>query len=111
MQVSFHNVIAANCEKLEAGNCLLDMNLTPDGNWWKGMLLLVLRDAMEGDLQIGWGKAKGYGTVVFEIEYDGYLYKDWVSILAGITTAKAEQWVKELHEKINLTVQSRGGER
>lgn len=29
----------------------------------KGLLLLLLRDAMEGDLSIGWGKSKGYGAL------------------------------------------------
>jgi CRISPR/Cas system CSM-associated protein Csm3 (group 7 of RAMP superfamily) len=31
--------------------------------WQKGLLVLLLRDAMEGDLKVGWGKSKGYGVL------------------------------------------------
>lgn len=30
--------------------------------WSLALLLMVLRDAFEGDIQLGWGKSKGYGT-------------------------------------------------
>lgn len=33
----------------------------PSGDWRLALLAMVARDAMEGDLVIGWGKARGYG--------------------------------------------------
>lgn len=41
----------------------------PHHHWALGLLLHLLRDALEGDLAIGWGKAKGYGA--FEIRPKG----------------------------------------
>ncbi len=46
-----------------------------ENRWMLGLLLHVLRDAMEGDLAIGWGKAKGYGVIQAEIADT----KDWLS--------------------------------
>lgn len=33
-----------------------------DNDWMTGLLWLVLRDAMESDLSIGWGKSRGFGA-------------------------------------------------
>lgn len=34
--------------------------------WMKMLLLYALRDAMEGDLVLGWGKSRGYGRLTLE---------------------------------------------
>ena len=34
--------------------------------WQKGLLILLARDAAEGDLALGWGKAKGFGRFLLE---------------------------------------------
>jgi CRISPR/Cas system CSM-associated protein Csm3 (group 7 of RAMP superfamily) len=34
--------------------------------WQKGLLTLLARDAAEGDLALGWGKAKGFGRFLLE---------------------------------------------
>ena len=36
----------------------------PDGDWRLALLAMLARDAMEGDLIVGWGKARGYGQGV-----------------------------------------------
>jgi hypothetical protein len=72
---------AAACEKLVAADCLLDRQLLPAGDWWKGMLLLVLLDGMDGEMQIGWGKAKGYGRMKFQLNYDGKFFGDREALL------------------------------
>lgn len=40
-------------------------------DWQRGLLLWVLRDALEGDLVLGWGKGKGYGNLRLRITGDG----------------------------------------
>lgn len=34
------------------------------GDWRLGLLAMVARDALEGDLVLGWGKARGYGQAL-----------------------------------------------
>ena len=99
-----YKVRAAACNKLSASNCLLDRRLTPNGDWWKGMLLLVLLDGMDGDMQIGWGKAKGYGKMDFQLEYDGKTFGERQNVLDEIRDVigqdAAKQWVEALHDQI-----------
>lgn len=99
-----YKVRAAACNKLSASDCLLDRRLTPNGDWWKGMLLLVLLDAVEGDMQLGWGKAKGYGKMVFQLEYDGKTFGQRQDVLDEIGDVigqdAAKQWMEALHDRI-----------
>ncbi|WLE99156.1 MAG: RAMP superfamily CRISPR-associated protein [Candidatus Electrothrix communis] len=99
-----YKVRAAACNKLSASNCLLDRRLTPNGDWWKGMLLLVLLDGMDGDMQIGWGKAKGYGKMNFQLEYGGKTFGERQKVLDEIRDVigqdAAKQWVEALHDQI-----------
>ncbi len=44
-----------------AGRLHVRLDKTPD--WARLLLLYLLRDAEEGDLVIGWGKARGYGKL------------------------------------------------
>lgn len=50
-------------------------------DWQKGLLVLALRDAMEGDLQVGWGKAKGYGAITLnELIYQEQTVNSWTDL-------------------------------
>jgi CRISPR/Cas system CSM-associated protein Csm3 (group 7 of RAMP superfamily) len=105
-----YKVRAADCEKLSTADCLLDRRLLPDGDWWKGMLLLVLLDGMDGDMQIGWGKAKGYGRVRFQLRHgkDGSkLFGDRHTLLKEIGSEAAKQWVEALHDRIKSKIKSK----
>ncbi|WP_446009351.1 RAMP superfamily CRISPR-associated protein [Candidatus Electrothrix sp.] len=105
-----YKVRAAVCEKLSAKGCLIDLRMVPDGDWWKGMLLLVLLDGMDGDMQIGWGKVKGYGRMTFQLEYNGKTFGDRQILLDEIQevigTEAAQQWVEALYNRIA----ARGGQ-
>lgn len=60
-------------------------------DWMKILLLYALRDAMEGDLILGWGKSKGYGRLMLKqetIQWD--LLKQ----------SKAEQWRSALDAEL-----------
>lgn len=55
-------------DALMANACTLRLRVTqlrPLAAWERGLLLHVLRDAMDGDLALGWGKSKGLGR--FEV--------------------------------------------
>lgn len=74
------------------------------GNWWKGLLILVLRDAMEGDLAVGWGKARGYGAIKVALEWNGSRVEDWAEFLAYLKTANlqslVQSWIDALHVEV-----------
>lgn len=99
---------AAACKKLSTEDCLLDRHLLPVGDWWKGMLLLVLLDGMDGDMQIGWGKVKGYGRMAFQLQYNGKIFADRKKLLDEIKevigTETAKKWVEALHDRIQRNV-------
>lgn len=71
-----------------------------DKNWALGLLVMALRDAMEGDMNIGWGKAKGYGAFQLSIN-DKKLGKhsEWPTILAKLKRSMRSS-VEALEEKI-----------
>jgi len=51
------------------GQLLLDKQLDdPDRLWAKQLLLLACKDFEQGDLLLGWGKAKGYGQCELNFE-------------------------------------------
>ncbi len=100
-----YTVRAADCEQLTTGTCIINMQMTPNGDWWKGLLLLVLRDAMEGDLAIGWGKAKGYGKMTFHVRYQEVVCTDWQSLIENLDMILAVGWVESLHNKIETMIQ------
>ena len=103
-----YKVRAAACKKLSTEDCLLDRHLLPAGDWWKGMLLLVLLDGMDGDMQVGWGKAKGYGRMAFQLQYNGKIFADRKKLLDEIKevigTETAKKWVQALHDRIQRNV-------
>lgn len=62
---ALYTVEAATAKRL-SGDIYID-GAKLQGEWWQGLLLLALRDGMEGDFAVGWGKAKGYGAVTVSI--------------------------------------------
>ncbi|MBI1763955.1 MAG: hypothetical protein HYR56_21225 [Acidobacteria bacterium] len=107
---TLHGTISLNLARLRhiAGN-----------GWPLGLLTLVLRDFMEGDVRLGLGAAKGYGTAKLTIE--SLKLPSWddcpASFKAGLTPAQwatlsstttlndatrtiLQQWVTELHRRI-----------
>lgn len=75
-------------------------------DWWRGLLLLVLRDAMDGDLILGRGKARGYGVVRICPKVGGQVQKSWEDLLKLAGTAEApsldtaETWLAALHDAL-----------
>jgi CRISPR/Cas system CSM-associated protein Csm3 (group 7 of RAMP superfamily) len=54
-----------------------------DQDWFFGLMLLVLRDAMEADLTVGWGKAKGFGCFHLELSLDIKSKRKWINDWSG----------------------------
>ena len=78
----------------------LDPRIATVEDWWLGLGVLVLRDAIEGDLAIGWGKAKGLGA--FRASFAGS--SDWPSVLNMLRRLypdnPPERWVDALHQHL-----------
>lgn len=79
---ALYTVEAAGAECLE-GEMYIDTRRLrePQSRWWQGLLLLALRDGMEGDFAVGWGKAKGYGVVTVGVRAQGTDWNDWPSLM------------------------------
>lgn len=57
-------------------------------DWQRGLLLWVLRDALEGDLVLGWGKGKGYGNLRLRVTPDsGAAVDSWHDALQALQAA------------------------
>ncbi len=72
-------------------------------SWVTGLLLLVLRDAMEGDLSIGWGKSRGFGAFQLGIvadKKDGARLRNWPDVLNWHGSDRAEAAVEALEYHI-----------
>ena len=82
------------------GDARLDTARLPAENWWKGLLLFVVRDALEGDLAIGSSKSKGLGQFRLKLYLpDGSPIEDWKTLLEYLKTNghDASAWVQSLH--------------
>jgi len=87
----------------------LDDALSLDANDWViGLLVLVLRDAMEGDLTLGWGASKGYGAFQFGVALNEKTeIKSWEALLQilqqeyAIIYKKLPSSIEQLHSKID----------
>lgn len=76
------------------------------GGWWKGLLFLVLRDALEGDLAVGWGKARGYGAFRVAVEWEGRWIEDWPGLLNYVDEKpdrreSVQRWIDALHDELD----------
>lgn len=74
-------------------------------DWQRGLLLWVLRDALEGDLVLGWGKGKGYGDLRLRITGDGgAAIETWHDALQALQAAFGDSapaaWVQALEKHV-----------
>jgi len=69
--------------------------------WMKLLLLFVIRDAMQGDLVLGWGKSKGYGRLQLSHTDN----PDWQTLYNKLDKEQLAKWQSELEEQINKTCQ------
>jgi len=67
--------------------------------WQKGLLALLLKDAIEGDLTVGWGKAKGYGSIQLTTVNIKGEEKDWNAIIKHFGEETIQQWLNNLNEE------------
>ena len=99
------NVKAAQCDYLVTKKCHLNLDRLPKGEWWKGLLLFIVRDAIEGDLAVGWGKSKGFGSFTIALNAKNHKMNSRSSLINAINsesnTDTTENWINALHEKIN----------
>lgn len=70
--------------------------------WEKGLLLLVLRDALEGDLLLGWGKSRGYGQFQLRLTYNGQMIDTWETLWGMLDEDDAKGWIIALHEWLQV---------
>ena len=62
--------------------------------WEKGLLLLVARDALEGDLMCGWGKARGFGVFkAILLDSDKQQISTWQQLIEKVGKETAQQWL------------------
>jgi len=64
-------------------------------DWEKGLLLLLARDALEGDLMCGWGKARGFGAFKATLfDSDKQLpITTWKNLIEIVKRENAEKWI------------------
>lgn len=78
----------------------IDPRIPAIPDWWLGLGLLVLRDAVEGDLAVGWGKAKGLGAL--HLQWQGQ--PDWAATLALLRARHGDTapqtWVNALRARL-----------
>jgi CRISPR/Cas system CSM-associated protein Csm3 (group 7 of RAMP superfamily) len=73
--------------------------------WEKGLLLLVARDALEGDLVCGWGKARGFGAFkAILFDPDKKQLSTWQQLIENVGKENAKNWLDAFDNlKINNT--------
>ena len=82
-------------------NCIYIKDLPAE--WCKGLLLLVVRDALEGDLILGWGKGRGYGNFNLRIRLGKILVSSWANLKAYLRSRyNIQLGLAALHEQITL---------
>ena len=95
-----YQVRAAECQYLE-GKLYLRQDLPAE--WCKELLLLVIRDALEGDLILGWGKGRGYGRFNLGIRLGKNLVSGWAGLKAYLRSRyNIQLGLAALHEQITL---------
>ncbi len=107
---------AARCGPLTA-DIRLDTRWQELADWEKALLLLLARDALEGDLAVGWGKSRGYGALEVEIEWtDRVTFSHWTHQNQGlldhiyahpaIGQNGAQSWIVALHQEIDTVAKA-----
>ncbi|SEH08162.1 RAMP superfamily CRISPR-associated protein [Candidatus Venteria ishoeyi] len=62
----------------------------------KALLLLAARDILEGELQLGWGKARGYGQFSVEILNNDNIINDWDTLKSKLENYPLQDWIDAL---------------
>jgi hypothetical protein len=64
----------------------------------------VLRDALEGELAVGWGKARGFGAIKVALEWDGTRIDSWPALIEYLDNAnlrpQVQSWIEALHGEV-----------
>lgn len=68
--------------------------------WWLGLGLLVMRDAMEGDLALGWGKSKGLGAMHALWRGSALWSEALTDLRKSYGEAKPRECVQALHDHL-----------
>lgn len=95
-ETALFSVEGARCEKL-SGAVWLRESLEA---WQQGILLLVVRDMLEGELGLGWGKSRGYGSFSVELTVGEQLIKDYSDLKELVHDKMSKQWLTALASKI-----------
>jgi len=66
------------------GHLALSSALPPTPDWRLGLLAWVARDAMDGDLRLGWGKSRGYGCARLQLHLPDGTAADWPTCVAQV---------------------------
>lgn len=64
--------------------------------WMKLLLLYVMRDSMEGDLVLGWGKSKGFGRMILSTDR----HENWQQQYQATNQNDLTAWNNELEQKL-----------
>jgi len=91
------SVEGARCDKLSGTVWLRE----PLEDWQKGILALVVRDMVEGELGLGWGKSRGYGSFSVELTVGERTVTSYSDLTKLIDKAMSEQWLNALAAKIH----------
>jgi len=70
-------VNSAFCDYLKSTLTLHDAQLSENKNIGQFLLLLILRDALEDGIVIGWGKGRGYGVFSLAVCFDHEEITSW----------------------------------
>ena len=96
---ALYQVRAADCDQL-SGECGLAPRDPPADDWWKGLLLLLARDLLEGELNLGWGRSRGFGQCDATLLWRGQTLGDFSSLLAQCPEGEPEQWLQALERHV-----------
>jgi len=72
-------------------------------DWRLGLLALIFRDAMEGDLKLGWGKSKGYGQATMAISYNNQDISSWQQLITSFGSELSPA-ITALQAKVQLAL-------
>lgn len=83
-----------------------DSDRLPKGDWWKGLLLLLARDLLEGELSIGWGRSRGFGECHVRLDWQGQSISDFAGLLALLPDGAASDYLQALEQHIADTLRN-----
>lgn len=76
-------------------------------NWWKGLLSYVVRDMMEGDGYLGWGKSRGYGRFkLSQFTINGKTIQRWEEVTTLAPEAELKHWLAAFQHFIEQQVEA-----